>query len=127
MVSHRQRCQLVAVNPRFGSVRFCSRPFASYRFHSYWFAWVRFCSLSESENVGGGHSTKHRLGTQGAVGFVSKELADAELVPAIRAAARGERFFSPRVAVRLDAHHAKTQRGRYDTSSRDSEKPYTGT
>lgn len=39
----------------------------------------------------------------GAMGFVSKELADTELVPAIRAAARGERYVSPRVAARLEA------------------------
>ncbi len=39
----------------------------------------------------------------GAVGFVSKDLADAELVQAIRAAVRGEQFVSPRVAARLDA------------------------
>ncbi len=41
----------------------------------------------------------------GAVGFVSKELADEELPVAVRAAARGEEFVSPRVAVRLDALH----------------------
>jgi two-component system, NarL family, response regulator NreC len=41
----------------------------------------------------------------GALGFVAKELADAELPPAVRAAARGEEFVSPRVAVRLDALH----------------------
>jgi len=39
----------------------------------------------------------------GAVGFVRKELADAELAPAIRAAARGKQFVSPRVAAQLDA------------------------
>jgi DNA-binding NarL/FixJ family response regulator len=42
----------------------------------------------------------------GAVGFVSKELADAELGEAVRAAARGERFVSERVAARL-----RTRRG----------------
>jgi DNA-binding NarL/FixJ family response regulator len=39
----------------------------------------------------------------GAVGFVAKERADSELPPAIRAAARGERYVSPQVAARLDA------------------------
>jgi DNA-binding NarL/FixJ family response regulator len=39
----------------------------------------------------------------GAVGFVSKHLADEELSQAIRAAARGKRFVSPRIAARLDA------------------------
>lgn len=56
----------------------------------------------------------------GVVGFVSKELADEELVQAIRAAARGEPFVSPRVAARLDARHARSQRGRYDTASQES-------
>lgn len=37
----------------------------------------------------------------GATGFVSKDLADVELPPAVRAAARGERYVSPRVAGRL--------------------------
>jgi len=41
----------------------------------------------------------------GAVGFVSKDLADTELPEAIRAAARGEEYVSPRVAARLDALH----------------------
>jgi two-component system response regulator NreC len=41
----------------------------------------------------------------GAIGFVSKELADAELPQAVRAAVRGEEFVSPRVAARLDALH----------------------
>jgi two-component system response regulator NreC len=39
----------------------------------------------------------------GAVGFVAKDLADGELPQAIRAAARGEEFVSPRSATRLDA------------------------
>ncbi len=39
----------------------------------------------------------------GAVGFVQKDLADTELPEAIRAAARGEEYASPRVAARLDA------------------------
>ncbi|HSZ12822.1 MAG TPA: response regulator transcription factor [Solirubrobacteraceae bacterium] len=37
----------------------------------------------------------------GVAGFVSKHLADVELVQAIRAAARGEQFVSPRFAGRL--------------------------
>ncbi len=37
----------------------------------------------------------------GALGFVAKELADDELPAAVRAAARGERYVSPRVAPRL--------------------------
>jgi two-component system response regulator NreC len=41
----------------------------------------------------------------GALGFVTKELADDDLPAAIRAAARGEEFVSPRVAARLDALH----------------------
>ena len=41
----------------------------------------------------------------GALAFVAKDLADDELPQAVRAAARGEEFVSPRVAVRLDALH----------------------
>jgi two-component system, NarL family, response regulator NreC len=41
----------------------------------------------------------------GALGFVAKDLADGELPMAVRAAARGEEFVSPRVAARLDALH----------------------
>jgi two-component system, NarL family, response regulator NreC len=43
--------------------------------------------------------------TAGAVGFVAKDLADEELPFAVRAAARGDEFVSPRVASRLDALH----------------------
>jgi len=39
----------------------------------------------------------------GAVGFVLKERADGELAAAVRAAACGEEYVSPRVAARLDA------------------------
>ncbi len=39
----------------------------------------------------------------GAVGFVLKDLAGTELPQAVRAAARGEEYVSPRVAARLDA------------------------
>ncbi len=41
----------------------------------------------------------------GAVGFILKDFADTELPEAIRAAARGEEYVSPRVASRLDALH----------------------
>ena len=41
----------------------------------------------------------------GALGFVLKELADGDLPQAIRAAARGEEYISPRAADRLDALH----------------------
>ncbi len=41
----------------------------------------------------------------GALGFVAKELADEELPAAVRAAAHGEEFVSPRIAARLDALH----------------------
>ncbi len=37
----------------------------------------------------------------GAIGFAIKELADTELPQAVRAAARGEQYVSPRVAGRL--------------------------
>jgi len=43
--------------------------------------------------------------TAGAVGFVAKDLADSELPQAVRAAACGEEYVSPRVAARLDAMH----------------------
>jgi len=43
--------------------------------------------------------------TAGASGYVAKDLADAELPQAIRAAAQGEEWVSPRVAARLDALH----------------------
>jgi two-component system, NarL family, response regulator NreC len=36
---------------------------------------------------------------RGALGFVLKELADTELGAAVRAAARGERYLSPRVSA----------------------------
>jgi two-component system, NarL family, response regulator NreC len=39
----------------------------------------------------------------GAIAFVAKDLADSELAQAVRAAARGEEFVSPRIAARLDA------------------------
>ena len=39
----------------------------------------------------------------GALGYVSKDLADEELPQAVRAAADGEQYMSPRVAARLDA------------------------
>ena len=42
----------------------------------------------------------------GALGYVSKELADSELPIAVRAAARGEQYVSPRIAARLEALQA---------------------
>jgi DNA-binding NarL/FixJ family response regulator len=45
---------------------------------------------------------RHALAA-GALGFVLKDLADSELPAAVRAAARGERYVSPRVAARMDA------------------------
>jgi two-component system response regulator NreC len=39
----------------------------------------------------------------GALGFVVKELADEELPRAVRAAAQGEEYVSPRVAARINA------------------------
>jgi two-component system response regulator NreC len=39
----------------------------------------------------------------GAVGFVTKDRADGELAQAVRAAAKGEEYISPRVAARLEA------------------------
>ncbi len=58
----------------------------------------------------------------GVVGFVSKDLADAELAQAIRAAARGEQFVSPRVAGRLDARRraAGGDQGSRHTASHES-------
>jgi two-component system response regulator NreC len=41
----------------------------------------------------------------GACGYVTKDLADGELPRAIRAAARGEQYVSPRVATRLEELH----------------------
>ena len=45
--------------------------------------------------------------TAGALGFVLKQLADEELPEAVRAAARGSRYVSPRIAARLEASHAR--------------------
>lgn len=41
----------------------------------------------------------------GALAFVAKDRSDSELAQAVRAAARGEEFISPRIATRLDALH----------------------
>lgn len=41
----------------------------------------------------------------GAVGFVVRDLADSELPQAVRAAARGQEYVSPRMASSLDALH----------------------
>lgn len=48
----------------------------------------------------------------GALGFVVKERADSELPQAIRAAARGEEYVSPRVAARVDALRRSARRRR---------------
>jgi two-component system response regulator NreC len=48
---------------------------------------------------------EHALAS-GALGFVLKELADSELPQAVRAAARGEEYVSPRVGARLEALRA---------------------
>jgi two-component system response regulator NreC len=46
----------------------------------------------------------------GAIGYISKELADEELPRAIRAAARGEQYVTPALAARLDSlNNALTQ------------------
>ena len=45
----------------------------------------------------------------GAIGFVVKDTADTELLAAVRLAARGEEYVSPRVASRLDALRRATQ------------------
>jgi two-component system response regulator NreC len=45
----------------------------------------------------------------GAVGFVMTERSDAELLQAIRAAARGEEYISPQMAPRLDAIRRRRQ------------------
>jgi two-component system, NarL family, response regulator NreC len=47
----------------------------------------------------------------GALGFVLKQLADEELLDAVRAAARGSWYVSPRVAARLDAAHGRPVAG----------------
>jgi two-component system, NarL family, response regulator NreC len=44
----------------------------------------------------------------GATGFVAKDRADTELVTAVRLAARGEEYISPRVASGLEALHRAT-------------------
>lgn len=46
----------------------------------------------------------------GAIGFAVKELADAELPQAVRAAARGEQYVSPRVADRLQPREPRLRR-----------------
>jgi two-component system, NarL family, response regulator NreC len=45
----------------------------------------------------------HRAMEAGAIGFVLKDRADSELMPAIRAAVRGDEYVSARVAGGLDA------------------------
>ena len=50
----------------------------------------------------------------GALGYVSKELADGELARAVRAAAAGQQYVCPSLASRLDALNSRLPR----TSSR---------
>jgi two-component system response regulator NreC len=45
----------------------------------------------------------HRAIEAGAIGFVLKDRADSELMPAVRAAVRGHEYVSSRVAAGLDA------------------------
>ena len=47
----------------------------------------------------------------GAVGFVMTERSDAELLQAIRSAARGEEYVSPQMATRLDAMRRRRRGG----------------
>lgn len=47
----------------------------------------------------------------GALGYVLKDQADAELVAAVRAAARGERYVSPQIAAALEALDAVQAQG----------------
>jgi two-component system, NarL family, response regulator NreC len=47
----------------------------------------------------------------GAVGFVMTERSDAELLQAIRAAARGEEYISPQMATRLEAMRRRRRGG----------------
>ncbi|MFZ0970662.1 MAG: response regulator transcription factor [Solirubrobacteraceae bacterium] len=51
---------------------------------------------------------RHALDT-GAIGYVLKDNADTELQTAVRSAARGEEYVSPRVAARLDGLRRATQ------------------
>lgn len=55
----------------------------------------------------------------GAIGFVLKYRADTELLSAVRLAARGEGYVSPRVASGLEALHRATNRDRL--SERETE------
>jgi two-component system, NarL family, response regulator NreC len=47
----------------------------------------------------------------GAIGFVMTERSDAELLQAIRAAARGEEYISPQMATRLEAMRRRRRGG----------------
>jgi two-component system, NarL family, response regulator NreC len=53
----------------------------------------------------------------GALGFVLKDCADSELPQAVRAAAQGEEYISPRVAARLAALQ-RTRRGQAGSVTR---------
>lgn len=55
----------------------------------------------------------------GAIGFVLKDRADSDLVTAVRLAARGEEFVTPRVATMLEAH--ELSEGNRELSARETE------
>ncbi len=55
----------------------------------------------------------------GALGFVLKDLADGELLPAVRSAAGGEEYVSPRVAARLGVLRRSLARTRSAQSLKD--------
>jgi len=63
----------------------------------------------------------------GALGFVAKDLADSELPQAVRAAARGEEYVSPRMAGRLQASRARTRPARSLTALPDRREASAGT
>ena len=53
----------------------------------------------------------------GALGYVSKEMADAELTRAVRAAAAGEQYVSPRLATRLWRSSVRSSNRRISAAS----------
>lgn len=63
----------------------------------------------------------------GALGFVAKDLADSGFPQAVRAAARGEEYVSPRVAQRLQASRARTRPARNLTALPDRREASAGT
>ena len=64
----------------------------------------------------------------GALGFVVKDLADEELPQAVRAAARGEEYVSPRLAARLEAllraHRRRSDAARGRGPAADRARPH---